>query len=154
LEYSFKKSFAVSYFLMYFTNTHLNIEIAESYSKFILLSQLVDDYSDIDKDISESNYTYFNSDNISMTFEDRIKKLIYLCYNYIIIFNNENKDIKVFTKYNLIYMTLLNYKRINNNMLDEIIDYQFIPKKIIYKILTQNNFDTNIIIKLLKKYIL
>jgi hypothetical protein len=139
---------------MYFTNTHLNIEIAESYSKFILLSQLVDDYSDIDKDISESNYTYFNSDNISMTFEDRIKKLIYLCYNYIIIFNNENKDIKVFTKYNLIYMTLLNYKRINNNMLDEIIDYQFIPKKIIYKILTQNNFDTNIIIKLLKKYIL
>jgi hypothetical protein len=154
LEYSFKKSFAVSYFLMYFTNTHLNVEIVESCSKFILLSQLVDDYSDIDKDISESNYTYFNSDNISMTFEDRVKKLIYLCYNYIIIFNNENKDIKVFTKYNLIYMILLNYKRINNNMLDEIIDYQFIPKKIIYKILTQNNFDTNIIIKLLKKYIL
>jgi len=154
LEYSFKKSFAVSYFLMYFTNTHLNVEIVESCSKFILLSQLVDDYSDIDKDISESNYTYFNSDNISMTFEDRVKKLIYLCYNYIIIFNNENKDIKVFTKYNLIYMILLQYKRINNNMLDEIIEYQFIPKKIIYKILTQNIFDNNIIIKLVKKYFL
>ena len=76
---------------MYFSKIPLSNEIIENLSKLILLSQLIDDYSDIDKDNLENIYTYFNSSHINISFEDRIKKVIYASYDYIKVFNDKNR---------------------------------------------------------------
>ena len=157
LEYSFKKSFAVSYFLMYFVDKHSNKDVIENISKLILLSQLIDDYSDIDKDNMENIYTYFNSNNINISFENRIKKLIYTSYDYIQVFNDKDKDINnlihVFTKYNLYSLILLHYNKIDKNILNEILEYKIIPKEIIFNIIHSNKNNEQIIIELLQKYL-
>ena len=157
LEYSFKKSFAVSYFLMYFVDKHSNKDTIENISKLILLSQLIDDYSDIDKDNLENIYTYFNSSHINISFEDRIKKVIYASYDYIKVFNDKNNDINnlinVFTKYNLYPVILLHYKKLKINMLNDILEYIIIPKELIIKLIDSNQNNDNIIILYLKKYL-
>jgi hypothetical protein len=158
LEYSFKKSFSVSYFLIYFLNYHSNDETVENLSKLILLSQLIDDFSDIDKDKLENNYTYFNSNNIELSFDERIKKLIYACYDYSMNLSNLNKDldinifVNVFTKYNLLLLVFFQYNKINKQSLNEILKYQIIPNNIMYKLLKiyKNEYSEKIIIKILK----
>jgi hypothetical protein len=157
LEYSFKKSFAVSYFLMYSLNIHLNTEIVENLSKLVLLSQLMDDYSDIDKDNLENIYTYFNSKNIKTPFENRLKRMIYANYDYIKILDEKNKELNNFiiicTKYYLYLIILLQYDKINTNTLNEILEYQIFPKDLLLKLLKANKNNEILIIKLLRKYL-
>ena len=67
LEYSFKKSYVVSFFTVLMINaqtnnlenriTKQNINIA---CRLLFLIQIYDDFTDIDKDFIEQNYTYFN----------------------------------------------------------------------------------------------
>ena len=67
LEASFKKSYVVSFFMALLINIQLkldmNIENINNICKLLFLVQLYDDYFDIDKDIAENNYTFFNSNN-------------------------------------------------------------------------------------------
>ena len=63
LEYTFKKSYVVSYFIALLINIELNKTLDENkllqMSKLVFLIQLYDDIADIEKDIIENNYTYF-----------------------------------------------------------------------------------------------
>jgi hypothetical protein len=113
LEYSFKKSYVVCFFIALLINTELNKTFDDSHilqlSKLVFLIQLYDDILDIEKDISENNYTYFivssdgsSSDGSSLDgsssdgsssdglpnrssneFETRVKKLIYATYDFL-----------------------------------------------------------------------
>jgi hypothetical protein len=80
LEQTFKKSYIVYFFLILITNINLNHtinkKIFKNICKLSFLVQLCDDYIDLCKDKLEKNYTYFNSDNVQLNFNDRLKKLI------------------------------------------------------------------------------
>lgn len=86
LEYTFKKSYAVSFFLGMIINKKLNIILNHEYNetrilacKLLYLIQLFDDFVDYEKDINEKNYTYFNYSSINyleQDFNHRLKKLL------------------------------------------------------------------------------
>jgi hypothetical protein len=65
LEYTFKKSYVVSYFIALLINIELNKTLDENkllqMSKLVFLIQIYDDIADVEKDIIENNYTYFSS---------------------------------------------------------------------------------------------
>ena len=73
------------------------------FSKLLFLIQLFDDYLDIDKDISENNNTYFTSKNISLPFDDRIKKIITSIFIFISELNDRNKQLN-----NIFYYSIKN----------------------------------------------
>ena len=154
-ECSFKKAFDSCYFLMYFLNYQFKYEMNEDICKFMILLQLTDDYLDINKDNIECIYTYFNSNNINISLEDRIKKINYAWYNYAtllyspIIYKksiDKNNCIKVLTKYNLYLLSFLQYTKFNIDTLNEILEYHIFPKDIILRSLDLFNTKYNEII--------
>ena len=70
LEYTFKKSYVVSYFIALLINIELNKILDEhkllQMSKLVFLIQLYDDIADVEKDIIENNYTYFSGSQESL----------------------------------------------------------------------------------------
>jgi hypothetical protein len=86
LEYSFKKSYVVSFFLGMIINKKLNVVLNDDYNetkilacKLLYLIQIFDDFVDYEKDIIEKNYTYFNYSSINYLEQDfnyRLKKLL------------------------------------------------------------------------------
>jgi hypothetical protein len=110
LEASFKKSYVVSFFMALLINVQLNLTVnldnLNNICKMLFLVQLYDDYFDIDKDIGENNYTYFNEFN-----NDSDKG-----------FNNEtqnnydiNKQVVKLVKSSFVFLEDLNEKNININ---------------------------------------
>ena len=93
LEYTFKKSYVVSYFIALLINIELNKTFDENkllqMSKLVFLIQIYDDIADVEKDIIENNYTYFSSyhedfESIEPNlFEYRLKKTIYATYDFL-----------------------------------------------------------------------
>ena len=127
LEQTFKKSYIVYFFMILITNINLNCsinkEIFINLCKLSFLVQLCDDYIDTSKDKLENNYTYFNSDNITLNFEDRLKKLIITSFSFMDNISDKNKYVKNFS-YFLIknFMIIIIY--VNNNKLsDDLLKY-------------------------------
>jgi hypothetical protein len=119
---SFKKSYSVFYFIILVTHNQLNLDFDKKkiykLCKLAFLVQLYDDLFDIDKDISENNYTYFNSNNINLDFILRVKKI----FNALFVVINElvsNKQIFEFCNFfykNMIFVICYYLKdELNNN---------------------------------------
>jgi hypothetical protein len=110
LKHSFKKSFAAFFFTVLlineqfseFKNSNLKQNMDILY-KLLFLIQLYDDFSDIDKDILEKNYTYLNSNNIILPLNDRIRKIIIASFKLIDELDETDNNIL-----NIIYYTIIN----------------------------------------------
>jgi hypothetical protein len=106
---SFKKSYSVFYFIILVTHNQLNLDFDKKkiykLCKLAFLVQLYDDLFDIDKDISENNYTYFNSNNINLDFTLRVKKI----FNALFVVINElvSNNKKVFKCCNFFYKNMI-----------------------------------------------
>lgn len=78
IEESFKKSYSVFHFIIIVTHAQLKLKFNENkiykLCKLAFLVQMYDDLFDIKKDTFEGNYTYFNSNNVNIDFDKRIKK--------------------------------------------------------------------------------
>ena len=80
LEFTFKKSYVACFFMAVIINKHIKNKLKKKdvhlLCKLVFLVQLYDDYFDIDKDILEKNYTYFNTNIDNSNFNEKIKKII------------------------------------------------------------------------------
>jgi hypothetical protein len=121
LEQTFKKSYIVYFFMILLTNVNLNYNINKktfsNLCKLSFLVQLCDDYIDIYKDKLENNYTYFNSNNIVLNFNERLKKLIITSFSFMNNIDDKNKHVKKFS-YFLIKNFMIIIVYINNNELN------------------------------------
>lgn len=176
LEYTFKKSYVVSYFIALLINIELNKTLDENkllqMSKLVFLIQLYDDIADVEKDIIENNYTYFSggTDECFFSreqnlFEFKIKKTIYATYDFLNGFDKiENVNSNENNIYNIIYYILensllyilyINSNKINNDLLDNFFKHSLISIDCL-KYFDKNSYDQfngNFMIKIIDKNI-
>ena len=126
LEASFKKSYVVSFFMALLINVQLNLTVnldnLNNICKMLFLVQLYDDYFDIDKDIDENNYTYFNEfDNgINHGVLRKLQTPPEIMHKLPISGENENnydinKKVAKLVKSSFVFLEDLNEKNININ---------------------------------------
>ena len=176
LEYTFKKSYVVSYFIALLINIELNKTFNENkllqMSKLVFLIQLYDDIADVEKDIIENNYTYFSGGTDECLFsreqnlfEFKIKKTIYATYDFLNGFDKiENVNSNENNIYNIIYYILensllyilyINSNKINNDLLDNFFKHSLISIDCL-KYFDKNSYDQfngNFMIKIIDKNI-
>jgi hypothetical protein len=80
---------------------------------------MYDDLFDINKDNLENNYTYFNSNNVSIDFDKRVKKTFSALFTIINELASNNKHVFEFCNFfykNMIFLICHFFKKhINNN---------------------------------------
>ena len=154
LEQTFKKSYIVYFFMILITNINLNYSINKkiffNLCKLSFLVQLCDDYIDLYKDKIENNYTYFNSNNIVLNFNDKLKKLIITSFSFMNNIDDKNKNVKKFSYFliqNLMIIIIyINHNELNNDLLKYIEEYSLFSIDILkffkecYDYLNNNKF--------------
>jgi hypothetical protein len=173
LEYSFKKSYFVFFFILIILSNQFKFKINKKnfyiLSKLVFLIQLYDDCVDLNKDINENNYTYFNInnsnldnsklDNIDSIMDNKIKKLIIgtrLLIDEIDIKDNNMKNILNYL-FKILYLSILytHNNLINNNLKKYYSQYSLLDTNIL-KLFDANYdiYNDNTLISLLKKCII
>jgi len=169
LEETFKKSYVVSFFMALLINIQLKIDLNSinkknmyNLCKLLFLVQLYDDFFDIDKDVLEENYTYFQSDNIKLDFNDRVIKLIRS--SFILIkdlnlnlngdyHNKRIKDIIYYVMKNVILLVFYVHKnKLNTNLIKYFSNYSFFSEKSIslFDKNSYNQYENNILVNLFR----
>ena len=123
IEESFKKSYSVFYFIIIVTHTQLKIKFDKNkiykLCKLAFLVQMYDDLFDIKKDTLEGNYTYFNSNNVNIDFDKRIKKTfaaLFVLINELAVNNKHVFEFCNFFYKNMIFLICYFLKnQINDN---------------------------------------
>lgn len=163
LEHTFKKSYVVSFFMALLINIQLKKKISKknmfNLCKLLFLIQIYDDYFDVDKDILEGNYTYFNSDKININFDDRVKKTVLANFLFIKELNEKNNNVNNIINYvmkNVILLVFyIHMNKISNSLINYFFEYSIFSDNSI-KYFDKNSYDqfnNNILIKFIKLYI-
>ena len=127
LEASFKKSYVVSFFMALLINIQLNLTVnldnLSNICKMLYLVQLYDDYFDIDKDISENNYTYFNEFNNGSDINQKVAKLVKSSFVFLEDLNEKNVNINRILNYSLKNVLFLLFHFHKNKLSLELLNY-------------------------------
>ena len=166
LKHTFKKSYVVSVFTVLLINSQIKNINNEDLEKnmdilciLLFLIQLYDDFIDIDKDIIEQNYTYFNSNNIKLSLNNRIKKIIIASFKLIEELNENNNNI-LNIMYYIVKNTSLNISfyhtdKINNDLIDYLFEYSLLLPSLLkfFDKNIYNSHNSDLIIKNIKNII-
>ena len=163
LEHTFKKSYVVSFFMALLINIQLKFnidtEIMSNLCKLLFLVQIYDDYFDIDKDVIENNYTYFNSsDHPSLNFDDKIRKTVLATFIFIDEINEKNNNISNIINYIMKNVILLVFyiqnKKINRCLTDYFLEYSIFSENNLrlFDKSSYDQFNSNIITKMIQLY--
>ncbi len=157
LEYTFKKSYVVCFFITLFINIPINYDNNKELCKILFLIQLYDDFFDIYKDIFENNYTYFNlPDSININFNTRVIRLVrstFLTIEDLDEKNNNVKNIILFIIKNVILLVFHNhYDKLDNDLLEYFYNYSIFSKNCIkyFDRESYDQFNETLIIKYIK----
>jgi hypothetical protein len=157
LEYTFKKSYVVCFFITLFINIPINYDNNEELCKILFLIQLYDDFFDIYKDIFENNYTYFNLPaSINMNFNNRVCRLVRSTFLSIEELNEKNNNVKniiLFIIKNVILLVFHNhYDKLDNDLIDYFYNYSIFSKNCIkyFDRSSYDQFNEKLIIKYIK----
>lgn len=178
LEITFKKSYIVILFVVFISFKQLNYKLTKKdiklLSKVSFLIQLCDDFIDIDKDLIEYNYTYFNIDNknnilnenndkiddkLDNKLDYKIKKIISVFYKFMDELNEKNKNISniyhYFIKNLLITILYLHSDKVNKELLDNFYEYSMFTPNILryFDNKTYNIYNDNLFVNFIKKMI-
>lgn len=193
VEHTFKKSYAVSFFMALLIDikkfkqelidTGLGMKETSSpkdklkknmkhLCKLIFLIQIYDDYFDIDKDIAENNYTYFNSAKVNMLndsyrspelnnidFDRKIKKTIISAFLFIKELNEKNNNITNIINYSIKYILLIVFymhtNKIDRSLVEYFFEYTFFSENSIqyFNKDSYDQYNSDIILKFIKQKI-
>jgi len=162
LECTFKKSYVACFFMAVIINKHIKNSIKKKdihlLCKLVFLVQLYDDYCDIEKDILEKNYTYFNTNN-NLNFREKIKKTILSSFLFINNLNEKNNNIYniiiYFVKYTFLYISYINVNMIDKELVNYLIDYSHLSIDL-FDYFDQKSYDqynNKIVLNIFLKYI-
>ena len=162
IEESFKKSYSVFYFIIIVTHAQLKIKFDKNkiykLCKLAFLVQMYDDLFDIKKDTLEGNYTYFNSNNVNIDFDKRIKKTFAALFVLINELAANNKHVFEFCNFfykNMIFLICYFLKnQINdNNFIKYTENYSFFSHHILkfFDDTSYDNLNNKKLINLIKK---
>jgi hypothetical protein len=164
LECTFKKSYVACFFMAIIMNKQIKNKLKKSeihlLCKLVFLVQLYDDYVDIDKDILENNYTYYNSNHSNIDFNNKIKKIIlagFLFLNNLEEKNNHiNNIIKYFLKYTILYGMYINIDKFDQELIDYLLEYSCTDLDIFkyFDTKSYNQYESKILLNIFKNYIL
>ena len=163
IEESFKKSYSVFYFIIIVTHAQLKIKFDKNkiykLCKLAFLVQMYDDLFDINKDTFEGNYTYFNSNNVKVDFDKRVKKTfsaLFVLINELAINNKPVFEFCNFFYKNMIFLICHFFKKhINNNdFIKYTEDYSFISHNVLqfFDDSSYDNLNNKKFINVIKKY--
>jgi hypothetical protein len=168
LEASFKKSYVVSFFMALLINIQLNLTVnldnLNNICKMLFLVQLYDDYFDIDKDIDENNYTYFNEfyNGISHGNENnyninkKVAKLVKSSFVFLEDLNEKNININRILHYSLknVLFLLFNFhkNKLNPELLNYFLSYSIFTDDLLnyFNTKSYNQFEDTIIIQAIR----
>lgn len=164
LEASFKKSFVVSFFMALLINIQLNLKInmdsLNNICKMLFLVQLYDDYFDIDKDISENNYTFFNYNNDNNdNINSRVQKLVRASFIFMDNLNEKNVNINRILHYalkNILFLVFNVHKdKLSTDLLKYFLSYSIFTEELInyFDEKSYNQFQDTILLQVIKNYI-
>ena len=162
LECTFKKSYVACFFMAVIINKHIKNSIKKKdihlLCKLVFLVQLYDNYCDIEKDILEKNYTYFNTNN-NLNFREKIKKTILSSFLFINNLNEKNNNIYniiiYFVKYTFLYISYINVNMIDKELVNYLIDYSHLSIDL-FDYFDQKSYDqynNKIVLNIFLKYI-
>jgi hypothetical protein len=164
LECTFKKSYVACLFMAVIIDYHIKNNLKKKnislICKLVFLIQLYDDYYDIEKDISEKNYTYFNTNNnFNFNFNNKIKKIILSSFILINNFNEKNynihKIINYVVKYIFLYISYIKIDMIDKELMNYFIDYSYLSIDL-FDYFDQKAYDpynNKILLNIFKKFI-
>ena len=161
LECTFKKSYVACFFMAVIINKHIKNKLKKKdvhlLCKLVFLVQLYDDYFDIDKDILEKNYTYFNTNIDNSNFNEKIKKILLSTFLFIKNLEEKNYNIKniiiYFTKYIFLFISYNNINKIDNDLINYFLNYSYFDLYLIeyFDNKSYNQYNSNLILNLIKK---
>lgn len=163
LECTFKKSYVTCFFMgLILIKDDLKRKNIDLLCKLSLLIQLYDDYFDIDKDVLENNYTYFNSHSFNFDFNEKVKKTILSSFLVMDDFNNDEKDknvTKIFiyiVKYIFLFVTYIYIDKFDRNLINYFLDYSHYDYDILsyFDKESYDPYNSKIILNIFKKHIL
>jgi hypothetical protein len=162
LECTFKKSYVTCFFVKILINKHIKHNIKKKDIKLLckmaFLIQLCDDYTDINKDLLENNYTYLNSSELD--FNNKIKKIIYSSYLIINDLEEKNNNINNIVKYIVKYVFLgisYNYiDKLDKELINYLLDFTCFDLDMIeyFDNKSYNEYTRNIILNLFRESII
>jgi hypothetical protein len=186
LECTFKKSYVACFFMTVILNNYIKNKLKKKdinlLCKLVFLVQLYDDYCDIEKDILEKNYTYFNTTNLSdnlcidkelfsgesyskenihnnLNFNEKIKKIVISSFSFINNLNEKNYNIYniiiYFVKYTFLYISYINFNKIDKELINNLVDYSYFSIDLFdyFDQKSYNQYNNKIILNIFKKYI-
>lgn len=162
IEESFKKSYSVFHFIIIVTHAQLKLKFNENkiykLCKLAFLVQMYDDLFDIKKDTFEGNYTYFNSNNVNIDFDKRIKKTfsaLFVLINELAVNNKHVFEFCNFFYKNMIFLIcyFLKDKINDDNFIKYTENYSFFSHNILqfFDDSSYDNLNNKKLINLIKK---
>ena len=163
LESSFKKSFVVSFFMALLINIQLNLKInmnsLNNICKMLFLVQLYDDYFDIDKDICENNYTFFNdNNNDNNNINLKVQKIVHASFIFINDLNEKNININRILNYalkNVLFLVFNVHKdKLSVELLKYFLSYSIFTEELInyFDEKSYNQFEDTILLQIIKNF--
>ena len=162
LEASFKKSYVVSFFMALLINIQLNLEInmnsLNNICNMLFLVQLYDDYFDIDKDICENNYTFFNDNNNNNNINLKVQKIVHASFIFINDLNEKSININRILNYalkNVLFLVFNVHKdKLSAELLKYFLSYSIFTEELInyFDEKSYNQFEDTILLQIIKNF--
>jgi hypothetical protein len=166
LEASFKKSYVVSFFMALLINIQLSLRInmnsLNNICKMLFLVQLYDDYFDIDKDIIENNYTFFNDNNDNnnnININLKVQKIVSASFVFLNDLNEKNININRILNYalkNILFLVFNVHKdKLSAGLLKYFLSYSIFTEELInyFDEKSYNQFEDTILLQVIKNFI-